>query len=144
MSPIKTFVRLLRGHEKLIMLGPLAISSKLLNNTLNEICPTLILLIDGGDKHLSKLSPAYQKMVVSLGDGDSRQKKAMPTIALSPIKNFSDLAFAFLGLTKSKQKWKKISLLGLSSTSHETRLDHFLFNIGEIQKFICKKLWLKK
>lgn len=134
--PQKHLLKLLEGHSRLLILGPLEIDSSLLQKSIKETKPDLILFIDGGFIHRNSLTKNQLKISLSVGDGDSLptlQKKELD-ILLPSKKNFSDLAFVLRALKKSKTPIEKLTFLGFSSMKKEKRIDHLLFNLGEIQK----------
>lgn len=132
----------LQGHKRLLVLGPLDISKKRINKAILEIRPTIIILVDGGVKHKTKIPKSMSKFLLSVGDGDSSLDKMPLDLLLPKQKNYSDLAFVADAIIGSKRSCKKITLLGLSSTQSEKRPDHFLFNLGVIEK-LAQKLTIK-
>lgn len=133
--PIKEIAARLKAHQNVLLIGPLPIREALLRNTVKSIRPTLILFVDGGQKHRKKLLKIWPFQEISLGDGDSGSLN--PDYLLPTEKDFSDLAFAFDCLKKSRAQLKKIGLLGFSGDKDHRR-DHFLVNIGETENFVRK------
>ncbi len=134
---LKPFLTHLQGHTRVLLLGPLPIRDSVLKKTIKSIDPTLILLIDGGEKHKKKLTKSRQKCTLSLGDGDSSARTSRPSILLNTDKDFSDLTFALYGMQKAKIRWESVGLLGFSNVI-EDRPDHFLFNLGSVYNFVKK------
>lgn len=137
--PLKRFIKLLEGHQRLLILGPLDVDEQMIKRALKHSSPTLILYIDGGLIHKNKIPFSKKRVTLSLGDGDSHLIREELSIILPTKKDYSDLAFALSGLLKSKNFWKNITFLGFSSPDVEKRIDHLLFNLGEIEKFVHKR-----
>lgn len=135
---LKDFIHFLEGHSRIVLLGPLEIEKKTLRKTIKEISPTLIIFIDGGRKHKNKLTKSELNLTLSIGDGDSAPHSEKLNILLPKEKELSDLSFTLRGMEKSKNIWTKMALLGFCSLTNEKRLDHLLFNLGEVEKFVKK------
>lgn len=133
----KEIVKKLKGHKKILLIGPLSFSKNLLLEVVGLFKPTIVIFIDGGLIHKKKLKEiASFSSEISLGDGDSG--KLRPDYLLPAEKDFSDLAFALSCLEKSKTRIAQIQLLGLSHIN-ELRPDHFLSNLGELENFVLQK-----
>ncbi|MGZ3789753.1 MAG: hypothetical protein ACXVLQ_14585 [Bacteriovorax sp.] len=135
---LKSLISSLHGHSRLLILGPLDIEARLIKSALKKVNPTLIVYIDGGLKHEDKVPPSRHYSAISVGDGDSLESKTELNVILPREKEVSDLAFVINALLKSRINWTKISFLGFSSFSKEERFDHFIFNLGEIDRLIQK------
>lgn len=118
--------------KTLIIVGPMPFPWSALKDSLNHPEVQLI-FIDGGlvhaDKFMSKL-PHLMKTMITAGDGDS-SKKSM-TLSKSS-QNFSDLAFLLSKLT-GKSRPARCLLVGFLGG----RIDHQLFNFGEIALYLKK------
>jgi thiamine pyrophosphokinase len=94
---------------------------------------TSIVFVDGGLKH-RKTKFNKNKNWQSIGDGDSSKER--PKIKLPRQKNESDLQHALKLLPKNVH-W--VEAFGLfPELKHEQRLDHRLFNLGEIYNYVQK------
>ena len=120
--------------ERILILGPLDISPLFLKKAIKTCSPTLIILIDGGNSHKSKLTYKEQLMSLTVGDGDSIKKEKIKEVdfILPLVKDYSDLSFVMEAL--GKMKVASVNLWGLSSLLRENRYDHLLFNLGALVK----------
>lgn len=115
-------------EDKAILVGPCKDSRKL---TFTPDTP--IVFVDGGAKY-RKSHFSKNKNWQSVGDQDSGRYK--PQIKLSKNKNESDLYHA-LKLLPQDIHW--VEAFGLfPELKDETRLDHRLFNLGEIYNYVLK------
>jgi len=130
---IKNLMPLLTGKSRFLFLGPLAIEREYFEKVYKEVRPEVIFFIDGGLIHKKKFLFNKKALSLSLGDGDSG---ACPEVLLPPEKDFSDLAFGLLCLSRLKPT--KVALLGFSG-KEDRRPDHLLQNLGEIFQFVQKK-----
>lgn len=128
----------LKQDSRLLILGPLEISKKTINKSIKEISPSKIILIDGGLNHKLLLPKKVSTILLSVGDGDSYEGDCPLDINLPKKKDYSDLSFVVEAIIKSKINYEKITFLGFSSKESEKRLDHFLFNLGLIEKLATK------
>ena len=116
----------------LIIVGPMPFPWKSLKTYLNNPDSKLI-FIDGGIKHWEKFkkkAPQLLKTSMTVGDGDSSQK----VMTLKKVsQNTSDLGFLLSKLGK-KSEHARFMLVGFLGG----RLDHQLFNLGEITLFLKK------
>lgn len=111
---------------KAIIVGP---CTEPKNRKLSFDHDTLIIFVDGGLKHQKS---HFKKAIncISIGDLDSGSDK--PVIKLKKNKNESDLYHALKLLPKNIH-W--VETYGLfPKLKDETRIDHRLFNIGEIYR----------
>lgn len=120
-----------------VVVGPMDFSWKALF-FLGSPDETLLIFIDGGLKHRPKFAkkhPLFLSSSLTLGDGDSAPEAQMDI--KKTTQEVSDLAF-FLQkskpLAKNAESFLFLGFLGGSPTP-SNRLDHLLFNIGEIQAF---------
>lgn len=136
--PLKHFTKELQGKCRILVLGPLKIAPKKLSLKLKKCKPDLIILVDGALKHRRLLNIAQKKLLLSVGDGDSLKgiPKAHLDVKLPIHKDYSDLSFVLGAICKSKLNLQKLELLGFSSLDHEDRMDHLIFNIGEIDRAV--------
>jgi thiamine pyrophosphokinase len=113
-----------------IVVGPMPFSWKVLKTAIKDP-KTQIFFVDGGlihQKKFEKWAPLLLKNAQSIGDGDS-SKKVMSIKKLD--QNLSDLAFC-LKVMKKNKKYEQFLLVGFLGG----RLDHQLFNLGEIHHFL--------
>lgn len=133
---IKTISSLIRArlanHRSVLIMGPLPVRKEILLKTMAELKPSAVLFIDGGLIHKKKFSVYKQLLLISLGDGDSAS--ARPDYLFPAEKDVSDLAIALSCLKKTQVS--KVTLLGFSGSQEELRPDHFLFNLGEVMRFV--------
>lgn len=129
-------------NTRLLILGPLDISSQRLKKNIKRLAPTLIIMLDGGTRHKINLNKKDQALAISVGDGDSSLNSPLDFI-LPVKKDYSDLEFVVDCILKKKKKFQHISCMGLFSHElKEERMDHLLLNLGVIQK-ISKTLSIK-
>lgn len=124
--------KVLSVHHSVLIMGPLPVSRNQLLKTMSEEKPTAVLFIDGGLTHKKKFSHYKQLLLTSLGDGDSARES--PDYLFPTEKEASDLALALMCLKKAGIQ--NAVLLGFSGEKIEKRPDHFLFNIGEVCRFV--------
>ena len=130
-----------QNARSVLLLGPLEISPAELQKRLKKLKPSLVLVIDGGTRHLDILKNLKETEIITLGDQDS--SKIPLTITLKKKKDYSDLEFAVSALIKARADVKNVTLMGFSSiVLPEERFDHLLFNLGAILK-LANKLNLK-
>lgn len=114
----------------LIIVGPMPFPRSALKDFILE-ADTQLIFIDGGDAHSAKFkiaAPKLYKKSIRAGDGDSSKKKMN---LKKTSQNISDLAFV-LSTLKKNQNLKRCLLVGFMGG----RLDHQLFNLGEIAHFL--------
>ncbi len=136
MSNLKIhLIKYFTPKTRILILGPLELTPKVLKRICKRMAPTLILLIDGGIRHKSSIPISLQENILSLGDGDSSDKRHGPLMFQLPTKKkFSDLAFVTEAMISCPLSFDQIELLGFINHQHlEKRIDHLLFNIGVIQ-----------
>lgn len=119
-----------------IVVGPMKFSWKLIKPHLNDPHVRLF-FVDGGLVHLEKfekfaphLVQASKKLGMTYGDGDSSHKKMDKK---KTDQNISDLAFFLKTIPKSLST-SKLLLIGFLGG----RLDHQLFNLGEVNHYMSK------
>jgi hypothetical protein len=126
--------------KSILVIGPLFIPKKILISTLNTQKPSLIILVDRGNRHIKTIPKKYKAICFSVGDGDSNLGNKLD-ITLNPKKDFSDLDFVVNAIKKSKST-KSISALGFcacyDNSNCEERYDHFLFNLGSFRGLSSK------
>lgn len=118
--------------KTLIIVGPMPFPWSALKDSLDHPEVQLI-FIDGGLVHLKKFKsklPHLVKTMITAGDGDS-SKKSM--ILNKTSQNFSDLAFLLSKLT-GKSRPTRCLFVGFLGG----RIDHQLFNLGEIALYLKK------
>lgn len=119
-----------KNAEILIIVGPMPFPMSALKTYINESDVQLI-FIDGGLVHAEKFkkkAPHLFKRAISAGDGDS-SKKVMTIKKTS--QNSSDLAF-FLSKLTGKSTPARCLFVGFLGG----RIDHQLFNLGEIALYL--------
>jgi thiamine pyrophosphokinase len=119
-----------------IVVGPMNFSWKVIKKHIKNP-ETQIYFIDGGlihyekfKKHFPKIASKGSKSAMSFGDGDSSQKAMTKK---KTDQNISDLAF-FLKNAPSNLAVESFLFVGFLGG----RIDHELFNLGEIANFVGK------
>jgi thiamine pyrophosphokinase len=125
-------VRMLLGQKRLLVLGPLDLERAKIEQMMKKLKPSAIVFVDGGMIHKKKLKTDHKIFFLSVGDGDSVGVGLTPDIYLPAEKDLSDLAFVLKCLKKISPS--EVIFLGFSGKKEE-RPDHFLFNIGEVERF---------
>ncbi|AZZ37487.1 hypothetical protein CIK05_12015 [Bdellovibrio sp. qaytius] len=116
--------------QKAILVGP-CLEPKSRKLSFND--DTVIIFVDGGIKHLkTQFKKATQW--ISIGDQDSGSTK--PKVKLKKDKNESDLFHALKLLPKDISVVETYGLF--PDLKNEARLDHRLFNLGEIFRASAK------
>jgi hypothetical protein len=136
--PLKLLTTALRGHSRILLLGPLEIEKHLIAKSIKSKRATLILFIDGGLRHQNSLTKKVLS-TFSLGDNDSNATAKSLDLLLPAEKNYSDLAYALKVLGKTTTILKSVSLLGFSSKKNDERPDHLLFTLKMLEKFVKKR-----
>lgn len=138
--PLKQFTKQLHGKKRILVLGPLKISPQTISLKLKKIKPDLIILVDGALKHRKYLSPAQKLISLSVGDGDSLGQipETLLDFKLPIQKDFSDFSFVLGAICKSGSNLQILELLGFCSQNDEDRIDHLIFNLGEIDRAVAK------
>ncbi len=138
--PLKQLLHQLQDSSRLLVIGPLAITPELVKKTIRELKPDFIIFVDGGLHHKNLFTKKQLISSCSIGDGDSLLPISGDQIDIKlPIKkDYSDLAFVLNALVKSKKEFNGLGLLGFSTTFHEERLDHLLFNLSEVEKITSR------
>ena len=78
-----------QNARSVLLLGPLEISPAELQKRLKKLKPSLVLVIDGGTRHLDILKNLKETEIITLGDQDS--SKIPLTITLKKKKDYSSL-----------------------------------------------------
>ncbi|MBY0415484.1 MAG: hypothetical protein K2Q18_15030 [Bdellovibrionales bacterium] len=119
-----------------IVIGPMPFPWKAFKRHLKDpkkYSKIKLFFVDGGHVHFEKLkkeAPFLIESAVTVGDGDSTK---VPMILKKKDQNLSDLAF-FLGEMLKVKGIGSLYFLGFLGG----RLDHELFNLGEIARFVEK------
>jgi thiamine pyrophosphokinase len=119
-----------------IVVGPMPFSWAIVKKHLTDP-HTRLFFIDGGTRHLEKFkkkTPLLLKSAIILGDGDSSNIKMTWK---KKDQNLSDMAFfleKMLTMTPAQFEVKQYLLVGFLGG----RLDHQLFNLGEVAHFVKK------
>lgn len=121
----------LASHRSILVLGPCPVRAPELKKTLTSLKPSAVVFVDGGLIHKKKFSVYKQLLLISMGDGDST--KEVPDYLFPREKDQSDLMLTLSCLKKTDVE--NLALLGFGG-ARDSRPDHLLFNIGEVNRFV--------
>jgi thiamine pyrophosphokinase len=138
--PLKELLHLIHDRSRFFIIGPQDIDPQYMKKIKKKERPDFFIFVDGGLQHKKLFTKKQLKSSCSVGDGDSSQKLVHgPLDILLPVqKDYSDLAFVLRALLKSKSKITCLGLFGFSSHYNEKRLDHLIFNLGEIENITSR------